>query len=317
MAARLRLGTRGSVLALRQAKMVRDSLVLNHPIHADLEVELVVITTHGDRAADVPLHRLSGQGVFARAIEEALLADEIDLAVHSLKDLPSVERPGLTLVAFPPREDPHDVLVSRPCAGASHQAPGFAELPSGARVATGSPRRAAQLLHARPDLNIVDIRGNLDTRLRKLESEGLDALVLAAAGLLRLGLSEEITEMLPPSLCLPAVGQGALAVQCREDDAETRSLLQWLDDHHTRAAVEAERALLAALGGGCKVPIAAYGEVRGDELHLEGLVALPDGSRVLRDALSAPVSAARVLGVGLAARLMAAGAGEMLQGDAP
>ena len=317
MAALLRLGTRGSKLALRQAELVRHSLVHWHPIRADIEVELVVITTHGDRAADVPLHKLSGQGVFARAIEEALLAGEIDLAVHSLKDLPSVERPGLELVAFPAREDPRDVLVSRRYKAGTHQGLSFAELPAGARVATGSPRRAAQLLHARPDLNIVDIRGNLDTRLRKLESEELDALVLAAAGLLRLGLVEEITEYLAPSVCLPAVGQGALAVQCREDDAETRSVLQWLDDHHTRVAVEAERALLAALGGGCKVPIAAHGEVRGEELHMDGLVALPDGSRVIRDALSAPLSASRVLGVGLAARLMAAGAGELLEGDAP
>ena len=298
----LRLGSRGSQLALRQAEQVRDALLARHP---DLRVELAIITTHGDRAADVPLHLLSGQGVFARAIEEALLAGRVDAAVHSLKDLPSVETPGLEVAAVPPREDARDALVSRGDLA-------FTALPYGARVATGSPRRAAQLKAARPDLQIVDIRGNLDTRLRKLEREGLDALVLAVAGLSRLGLANRIAQPLPTTLCLPAVGQGALAVQCRADDAATRPLLAPLDDAPTHAAVRAERALLAALGGGCKVPIAGYAELRAGELELHGLVAAPDGSQVIRDSLTAPVAAAALLGMGLAARLMAAGAGALV-----
>jgi hydroxymethylbilane synthase len=302
MAARLRLGTRGSQLALRQAELVRDALLARHP---DLAVELEIIATHGDRAADVPLHLMSGQGVFARAIEDALLDGRVDVAVHSLKDLPSTETPGLEIAAVPPREDPRDALVSR-------ENLTFAALPQGARVATGSPRRVAQLRAARPDLQIVDVRGNLDTRLRKLETESLDALCLAVAGLSRLGLAGRIAEPLPTTLCLPAVGQGALAVQCRADDAPTRALLAPLDDPASRAAVQAERALLATLGGGCKVPIAAHAELRDGELALHGLIAAPDGSQVIRDSLTAPVAAAAILGMGLAARLMAAGAGDLL-----
>ncbi|HLH25057.1 MAG TPA: hydroxymethylbilane synthase [Chloroflexota bacterium] len=302
MAALLRLGTRGSQLALRQADLVREALLAQHP---GLTVELEIITTHGDRAADVPLQRMSGQGVFARAIEEALLDGRIDVAVHSLKDLPSVETPGLEIAAVPPREDARDALVSRGDLS-------FAALPAGARVATGSPRRAAQLKAARPDLQIVDIRGNLDTRLRKLETDGLDAMVLAVAGLSRLGLAGRIAEALPTTLCLPAVGQGALAVQCRADDAPARALVTPLDDAVSRAAVQAERALLAALGGGCKVPIAAHATLVEGELRLDGVVAAPDGSQLLRDSLAAPVAAAALLGMGLAARLMAAGAGDLL-----
>jgi hydroxymethylbilane synthase len=302
MAARLRLGTRGSQLALRQAEIVRDALLAHHP---DLAVDLEIITTQGDRAADVPLHLMAGQGVFARAIEEALLDGRIDLAVHSLKDLPSVETAGLEIVAVPPREDARDALVSR-------GGMGFAALPQAARVATGSPRRAAQLRAARPDLQLVDIRGNLDTRLRKLESEHLDALVLAVAGLSRLGLANRIAEALPTTLCLPAVGQGALAVQCRADDTATRALLAPLDDPPTHAAVRAERALLAALGGGCKVPIAAHATAHDGDLTLDGVVAAPDGSQVIRDSLTAPLAAAALLGMDLAARLMAAGAGDLL-----
>ena len=302
MTARLRLGTRGSQLALRQAEMVRDALLARQP---ELTVELEIITTHGDRAADVPLHLMSGQGVFARAIEEALLDGRVDVAVHSLKDLPSTETPGLEIAAVPPREDPRDALVSRDNRG-------FAALPDAARIATGSPRRVAQLRAARPDLRLVDVRGNLDTRLRKLESEGLDALVLAVAGLSRLGLASRIAEALPTTLCVPAVGQGALAVQCRADDAATRALVAPLDDPASHAAVQAERALLAALGGGCKVPIAAHAELHEGELTLHGVVATPDGSQLIRDSLSAPVAAAAILGMGLAARLMAAGAGDLL-----
>jgi hydroxymethylbilane synthase len=305
----LRLGTRGSLLARRQAELVRDALLAREP---DLAVQLEIIATQGDRAPDVPLQQMSGGGVFARAIEEALLAGQIDCAVHSLKDLPAAERAGLELVAFPRRADARDALVCRRDAGAAPAA-GLRLLRDGARVATGSPRRAAQLLHVRPDLVIVPIRGNLDTRLRKLDESDLDAVVLAVAGLERLGLGDRISMALPVAVCVPAVGQGALAVQCRADDAATRALLAPLDDAATRAAVVAERALLAALGGGCHVPIAAYGEVRGAELCLVAVVASPDGRTLLRDQLTAPPTAAPVLGMALAARLLAAGARELLR----
>jgi hydroxymethylbilane synthase len=302
MPARLRLGTRGSVLALRQAELVRDALLARH---SGLSVDLEVITTHGDRAADVPLHLLSGQGVFARAIEEALLGGAVDLAVHSLKDLPAADRPGLVLAAFPPREDARDAVVSR---GNRR----LAALPSGARVATSSPRRAAQLVAARPDLQIVPIRGNLDTRLRKLDGEGLDALVLAVAGLRRLGLAARIAEALPVALCLPAVGQGALAVQCRADDEATRALVAPLDDPPTRAAVEAERALLAALGGGCKLPIAGHALPHDGGLYLHGLLATADGQHVVRAGLPGPAGDPSALGRAVAARLLAGGGAPLL-----
>ncbi|HLI28703.1 MAG TPA: hydroxymethylbilane synthase [Chloroflexota bacterium] len=298
----LRLGTRGSQLALRQAELVRAALQAQYPA---LAVELVPITTRGDQLAHLPLQAISGQGVFARALEDALLAGTIDCAVHSLKDLPGALRPGLVLAAFPPREDARDALVARTAAG-------FAALPPRARVATSSPRRAAQLLAARPDLEIVPIRGNVDTRLRKLEEQQLDATVLAVAGLRRLGLAARITEPLPLDLCLPAVGQGALAVQCRADDPATWALLAPLDDAPTRAAVEAERALLAALGGGCRLPIAGHATVEGAALRLAGLLATPDGRTLIRDQVVGPASAAAQLGRALAERLLAAGGGALV-----
>jgi hydroxymethylbilane synthase len=302
----LRLGTRGSLLALRQSESVRDLLAARGP---ETTVELVVIHTHGDRAADVPLHLLSGQGVFAGAIEEALLRGEIDLAVHSLKDLPAAERPGLRLAAFPARADARDALVAR-------EARSLDELRPGARVATGSPRRAVQLRAARPDVEIVDIRGNLDTRLRKLETEGLDALVLAVAGLERLGLADRISEPLSPALCLPAVGQGALAVQCRADDERTAGLITELDHRPTRAAVLAERAFLAALGGGCKVPIAAHAQLDGDVVVLTGLLAAADGAVLLRDTHRGLAAAPDQAGEALATRLLATGGTALVEGRA-
>jgi len=298
----LRLGTRGSQLALWQAEHVAAALRAKHP---GLAVELTIVTTQGDRAADVPLKLLSGQGVFARAIEDALLGGQVDLAVHSLKDLPGQDRPGLALAAFPPRADPRDALVGVR----------FAALPPGARVATSSPRRAAQLLAARPDLTIVAVRGNLDTRLRKLDAERWDALVLAVAGLERLGLAARIAEALPLDLCLPAVGQGALAAQCRADDASTRTLLAAVDDRATRLAVEAERALLAALGGGCKVPIAGHAWLADGVLRLDGLLAAADGSRLVRDTLVGAPDEPAALGRALAARLLARGGADLLAAD--
>ncbi|MBI2940745.1 MAG: hydroxymethylbilane synthase [Chloroflexi bacterium] len=246
------MGTRGSALALAQTRLVIERLAERFPSTA---VEICPIHTRGDHLASVSLSVIGGQGVFVKEIEQALLAGRIDFAVHSLKDLPSALPPGLALAAILPREDPRDVLIAR-------SAPSLVALPAGARVATSAPRRFTQLHAARPDLHLVDIRGNVDTRLRRLRAGDFDAIVLAAAGLHRLGRAGEITEYLPLDVCLPAVGQGALAVEARVDDADLLAMLQAIDHPPTRAAVTAERAVLRALGGGCRIPIAAYARVQ-------------------------------------------------------
>ncbi|GAB4463116.1 MAG: hydroxymethylbilane synthase [Armatimonadaceae bacterium] len=267
----LRIATRGSQLALWQAEMVRDRLRLLAP---DREIELVIVKTSGDLRQDVPLSAVAGKGVFVREIESTLLLGDADLAVHSCKDLPSVETPGTTLAAFCPRHDPRDALISR------HG--GWNDLPDGATVATSAPRRIAQLKHARPDLQFVAIRGNVDTRLAKLDRGDADALVLAVAGLERLGLGDRITERLPIALSLPQVGQGCVAVQCREDDTETVAMVrQACDDPITRQSVTTERAFLARLGGGCTAPVAAHALREGERLYLTARVASPDGATML------------------------------------
>lgn len=273
MQRRLRLGTRGSALALWQANMVADRLRGGIP---GLEVELVLLKTTGDVRQDVPLATVAGRGVFVREIEAALLRGDVDLAVHSAKDLPSSDPAGLVLAAFCERADPRDAFIS------SHG--GLNALPPGAVVATGSPRRVAQLKHRRPDLQFTDIRGNVDTRLAKLERGEADALVLAVAGVSRLGREEVITEKLSIEVCLPQVGQACVAVQCRADDAETIERIAQACDHEpTRRAVTAERAFLALLGGGCTAPVAAYARVEaGKALTLTGLVSTLDGATVLR-----------------------------------
>jgi len=296
----LKIGTRGSRLALRQAQIVRDALLRAHP---GLEVGLEVIATRGDRQADVPLHRIGGGGLFARAIEEALLDGHADLAVHSLKDLPTALAPGLMLAAFPERDDPADALV------AAHGLR-LESLPPGAVVLTGSPRRRALLLHVRPDLAVRPVRGNVETRLRKLDESEAAAAVLACAGLSRLGLSDRITQRLDPSEFLPACGQGALAVQIRADDGQLAELCRPLDHAATRSDVAAERAFLAAVGGGCRMPAGAFARRDGDGLAVTGMVAEPDGKRVVRDALHGDArteSHAAELGRRLAQRVLAAG----------
>ncbi len=288
---KVRIGTRGSALALAQAGVVGESLR-----QAGISVELITIRTTGDRPT--ALGAESPIGMFVREIEQALVHSEVDLAVHSLKDLPTGPRPGLVIAAVPPREDPGDALITR--TGQS-----LDELPTGSRVATASPRRVAQLRAHRPDLVFVPVKGNVDTRLRKLERGDFDAVVLACAGLARLGRSEEITERLSYDICLPAPGQGALSLQVREEDSALRQLLEQFDHAPSRLAVEAERAFLATLGGGCSVAAGALGLVTGDRLVLRGVLETEEG-RLVRDQIDGPADSAAELGTELANRVLAA-----------
>jgi hydroxymethylbilane synthase len=295
----IRLGTRGSALALVQAREVADRLGAG-----GAEVEIVTMRTEGDRRADARLSVVGGKGLFVREIEEALLRKEIDLAVHSLKDLPAETPEGLTLGAYPPRADARDVLVAR-------EAATLATLPAGAVVGTSSPRRRAVLLSVRPDLGVQPIRGNVDTRLRKLESGGFDAIVLAAAGLDRLGLTVPHTELLDPDVFVPAVGQGILALEVRVDDRSTLGHLAALDDPATRPCALAERACLARLGASCNTPIAAYARLHGVTVHLTGIVASEDGRRLLRANGTGLATDAAAIGRGIAESLLAQGAAEI------
>lgn len=302
MARPLRLGTRGSPLALWQANHVADRL---RPVVAPQTVELVLIETDGDQDQVRPLAEMGGFGVFTRSIQIALLDHRVDVAVHSLKDLPTIPVPGLMLGATPPRGPTGDAFLSR-------KYPRFDDLPPGATVATSSIRRRAQVLNYRPDLNLINIRGNVETRLRKLSGEGLDGLILAEAGLRRLGLDEHITEILDSDWMLPAVGQGAIGLECREDDRETRHFIEAITEPATWCAVRAERSMLAALGGGCLVPIGATTQVAPGKLTLRGAVLSPDGTRRLVDTHQGSTEQPRGIGQELAARFLAAGAGDLL-----
>ncbi len=303
----VRLGTRRSALALVQAQHVADALTAG----GQVAVELVPIVTSGDRTQQdqVPLETIGGTGVFVSELRRALTAGEIDLAVHSLKDLPTAPAEGLVIAAVPPREDPRDVLVARD--GLT-----LGELPPGSRVGTGAPRRAAQLRALDLGLLVEPIRGNVDTRLRSVGEGRYDAVVLARAGLVRLGRPDEATEVLDPIQVLPAPGQGALAVEVRAGDAELVAALAALDDPDTRAAVTAERALLAALEAGCTSPVGALAEVvegaEGPELSLRAVVVAPDGSAALRRSLVGPVDGAARLGAALAAVLLEDGARDLV-----
>jgi hydroxymethylbilane synthase len=298
----LRIGTRASPLALWQANHIRDRLQAVAPSRP---VELVHVTTEGDRDQSASLAHIGGRGVFTKEIQRALLDRTVDVAVHSLKDLPTQPVPGLVLAAVPARGSTGDVLVTpRPV----H----IDNLPTGARVATGSLRRRAQLLHRRPDLRLEDIRGNVETRLRKLHEHGFDGLVLAQAGLERLGLAGGISEVLDPGWMLPAVGQGALGLECRAEDTATRSLLSTLNNTATHLEVEAERSLLFHLGGGCQVPLGAIADVTGDGIALRAAVLSPDGSqRVAGEEIGAAADAVNV-GMRLAEQLKAQGADQLL-----
>jgi hydroxymethylbilane synthase len=295
VSASLRIGTRGSALALAQANWVRTQL---QGRDGALQVELVVIKTSGDRFVDQPLTRLGGKGLFVKEIEDALLAGQIDCAVHSMKDLPAALAAGLVIAAVPPRADPRDVLI----------APGgtaLDALPRGARVGTTSLRRTALLLHLRPDLDVRPLRGNIDTRLRRLDAGELDAIVLAAAGLQRLGLDRDGIQYCDPRHFVPAIGQGALAVESRDD--ATRARLMVLDDAPTRVAVTAERAFMVRVGGSCHTPLAAHARLGDDRLDMDALIASPDGARVLRASQGGDLTEAAALGARLADALLAQG----------
>ena len=297
---RIRLGTRGSRLALAQSRWVEAQLRRAHP---DLTVELVTIKTTGDRFADQPLSTIGGKGVFVKEIEEALTEGRIDCAVHSMKDVPSELASGLVIAAVPPREDARDVLIS----GQG----GLAELARGARVGTSSLRRMALVRALRQDLTVRELRGNVDTRLRKLDAGELDALVLASAGLRRLGIARVDSEVLSPRHFVPAIGQGALAVESRADD--TVEVLRVLDDPPTHAAVSAERAFLQRVGGSCRTPLAAHAVVGGDHVQIDALIASPDGTRVIRGERSGRASDGVALGTDLADELLGRGGAAILQ----
>ncbi|MRR58975.1 MAG: hydroxymethylbilane synthase [Deltaproteobacteria bacterium] len=298
----LKIGTRSSPLALWQAEWVSGRIRERYP---EIEVTLVKIKTTGDKILDVPLAQVGGKGLFVKEIEEAMLRGDVDIAVHSMKDVPTEFPPGLGLACITKREDPRDALISRGLA--------FADLPQAARIGTSALRRQAQLLAHRPDLEMVVIRGNVETRIAKLESEGLDAVILAAAGLKRLGFSGRVTEYLPVELSLPAIGQGALGIECRLDDEELVSLISFLNDPETQRAVGAERAFLLRCEGGCQVPIAAFGETEGDQLRLTGFISSVDGSRSVRGSRTGPADSFIALGTELADQLLADGGREILR----
>jgi hydroxymethylbilane synthase len=299
----LTIGSRGSKLALWQANWVRDQLIARYP---NATVDIKVIKTTGDKILDISLSKLGGRGVFTKEIEEAMSADEIDLAVHSLKDLPTELPAGLHIAAITEREDVRDALLSHDAST------GLSDLPKGAIVGTSSLRRQAQLHVLRPDIEIRDLRGNVDTRLKKLQEGQYDAIILAAAGLIRLGYAEHISAYLSLDEMLPAVGQGALAIETRIDDQRTNSAIDFLNHRPTVYSVLAERSLLRAMGGGCQVPIAANAVADGDKLSMRALVASLDGKRVIKRDISGDVSAAEKSGSRLAREILEAGGQDIL-----
>ena len=299
----IKIGTRASKLALWQANWVKSALIDKDSAH---DIELVTIKTKGDKILDVPLAKVGGKGLFVKEIEQALLDHRIDIAVHSMKDMPAEIPAGLCIGAVPQRDAAADVLISR-------SGRRLNELRRGAVIGTSSLRRASQLRHARPDIEIAALRGNLDTRLKKLQTENLDAIVLAAAGVKRLALEHRITEYLDPEVMLPAVGQGALCIEIRENDAIIDPLVKALDDSRTRAVVLGERAFLNRLGGSCQVPIAGHGEIRGNSFHLTGLVADIHGASIYKSVLSGAVGSSESIGISLAEELLSRGADKILE----
>ncbi len=299
----IRIGTRGSKLALWQANWTKSFLEKKFP---STPIEITIIKTQGDKILDVPLAKVGGKGLFVKEIEEALLTGRIDIAVHSMKDMPADIPEGLCIGAIPQRENPVDVFISR-------NGKPFKEMPAGSVIGTSSLRRGAQLRHARPDMVIQPIRGNLDTRLKKLASENFDALVLAAAGVIRLNLEHQITEYLDATVMLPAIGQGALCVEARTDDPAVGPMVATMDHAPTRAVVAGERAFLKRLEGGCQVPIAGHGTISDQTFTLIGLVADVDGAKVIKGEKSGPIASSETIGIDLAEELLARGADHILE----
>ncbi len=299
----LRIATRKSPLAMWQAEHVSALLRKAHP---DLQVELVGMSTKGDKILDTPLAKIGGKGLFVKELEQGMLDGDADIAVHSMKDVP-VELPeGLHLAVILEREDPRDAFVSNSYAS-------LAELPQGATVGTASLRRQCQLVERRPDLKIASLRGNVNTRLRKLDEGEFDAIILASAGLRRLGFRDRITSILEPSDSLPAIGQGAIGIECRSDDQRVNELIQVMHDEDTAICLRAERALNRRLMGGCQVPIAGFAVLNHDKIFMRGLVGEPDGSRVMRSEVSGAAIEAEMLGVTVAEDLLGQGADHVLK----
>ena len=297
------IGSRGSPLALWQANWVKD-LLLGH--HSDLAVDIKIIKTSGDRIQDVPLAKIGGKGLFVKEIEEGLLKREVDFAVHSMKDMPIIFPVNLCIACVTKRENPFDALISRNNIKLD-------DLPKAAKIGTGSLRRMSQLLYYRPDLNLVPLRGNLETRLKKLETEGLDAIILAAAGLIRLGWNDCITEIIPPEILLPAMGQGAVGIETRKNDVDNQILLADMDDEQTHYALDAERALVSQLEGGCNVPIGSFATLNGDQITLRGLVASLDGKTMYKKELTDLKTNAVALGRRMGDELIEMGADRIMQ----
>jgi hydroxymethylbilane synthase len=299
----IRIGTRGSQLALWQATHVKDLITRAFP---DIPVTITVIKTTGDRITDRPLAQVGGKGLFVKEIETALLDRDIDLAVHSMKDMPGDLPPGLTIGAIPCRENPFDVLISR-------QGLALTDYPPGARVGTSSLRRASQLRHLRPDLEIISIRGNLDTRLRKLADGEYDAIVLAAAGLIRLGQADKITQYLDDAVMVPAVGQGALCIEIRKYDPEMTRIMETLDHAPTRTCVQGERAFLKQIEGSCHIPVACFGQILDNQVHLTAVVASEDGRHLVREQVISPMADVEARGRDLAHTVLEKGGKQILE----
>jgi hydroxymethylbilane synthase len=298
----IRIGTRGSQLALWQANWVKENLTAAHP---GLTVSLVKIKTSGDKIQDAPLAMIGGKGLFVKEIEEALLDQRIDLAVHSIKDVPTEFPKGLHLSVITKREDPRDVFISK-------DGTPLKDLSKGAKIGTSSLRRQAQLLHFRDDFEIIPLRGNVDTRLKKLRTENVDGILLAYAGLKRMGFDKKITEIIPADVVLPAIGQGALGIETRIGDQEVEGRIQFLNDSESAVAVTSERAFLKKLEGGCQVPIAAFGRTVDSTFQIDGLVGMTDGKRLIRHHLEGPINEAESIGIRLAEILLNLGAKEIL-----
>lgn len=300
---KLRLGTRKSALALAQSHWVKKEIETHWP---EVNVDIVKFTTKGDKILDVPLAQVGGKGLFVKEIEDALLKKEADIAVHSLKDVPAELPEGLEVSIFPDREDPKDAMISR-------DGLRLEELPEGARIGTSSLRRIAQLKNARPDFEVVSLRGNIDTRLRKLDEGQYDAILLAAAGLRRLGLEQRIIQLLEPEVMLPAVGQGALGIEFRSKDTEVKRILDSIHHEETSICVRAERAFLLRLEGGCQVPIGAFAQLREETLELEGMVGDEEGTNIIRMKKQGTANQPETLGIILGEEILAAGGAEILR----